>query len=175
METSHTPKRHISRCKETYIYGKLLQCIKRDLQKNPPQNHVCHKRPVCIKRDLYIWKETYTRNPANTNCVKTNIYEKRLTKETYIHKRIPTYLKRDQRKKPRKHQLCRDQYLWKETYKRDLDIPKGHDSREDPRLRTYDLNFTNSHTQVRKFMIFSRGRGLPSMMFRRIRVDELVI
>jgi len=113
METSHTPKRHISRCKETYIYGKLLQCIKRDLQKNPPPNHVCRKRPVCIKRDLYIWKETYTRNPANTNCVKTNIYEKRLTKEIYIHKRIPTYLKRDHRKKPRKHQLCRDQYLQK--------------------------------------------------------------
>jgi len=51
--------------------------MKRDLQ----------KRPISIKEYLRIWKETNTKNPANTNCVKTNIYGKRCTKETYTHQR----------------------------------------------------------------------------------------
>jgi len=58
------------------------------------------KRPFCMKRELFIWRETYTRKAHSTSIcsVRTSV-----SKETCLCKKKPVGMKRDL-------------FTWKETY-----------------------------------------------------------
>jgi len=60
--------------KETYEYEKRPISVKRDLYmwKNTNKREkipIYDKKPISLKRDLYMWKETYTfgKRPINVN------------------------------------------------------------------------------------------------------------
>jgi len=126
--------------KETCKYEKRPMYVKRDLEKRSTctsEGNDClvpswireHRRDVVaqlveidisIKRDLYIWKETYIHEKRRTYIwIETYIYMKRdlsMWKETYIYEKGPMYMKETYIYEKRPTYLKRDLHVWKETY-----------------------------------------------------------
>jgi len=97
-------------------------CIKRDLYVSK-ETHMCQKRPIFVKSDPCISKDTY-KYRKRPLCIERDLYiskKTHISKETYTYQKRPKLIKRDL-------YIKRDQYISKETYKyqkRPIHIRRG--------------------------------------------------